>query len=127
MTDSDNRVIRPFADFIREQRKGAAHDDLSVALNDLLSAVRAHNKGGSLTLTLKVEPLKDNPEVVTILDDIKVKAPQQKRKPSVFYVTDDGNPSREDPNQMKFEGMHAIEGDADERTPDHAERAAGDA
>ena len=124
--EADDRTIRPFADWVREQRKGNTHEDLSKALNDLVTAVHAHGKAGRLTYTLTIEPHKEMPDVFVVKDEVKVKAPQAKRTASIFYATRDGNLQREDPNQMKFDGMTVIEGDADERTPDHAERAAGE-
>jgi hypothetical protein len=123
MPDQDDRVTRPFADWIREQRKGDTHEELSAALNDLVSAVTAHNKPGSLTVTFKVEPHKDLADVLVVKDEIKVKAPQAKRTASIFYATRDGNLQRDDPNQMPFDGMTVIEG---ERQPDVREKAAGD-
>lgn len=120
----DERVIQPFNGWIREIDKGGLHDDLSTALADLGSAVHAHGKKGSLTLTVTLEPLKDNPEILQASGAITVKAPAaRKRRASVFFMHPDGTMRRDNPNQPAFDGMEVVEsGD----TRDHAQRAAGD-
>lgn len=124
MADDDGRTIRPFADFLRDQNKGKTHDELSTALNDLVNAVTLHEKGGTLTLKIEVKPMeKGTGDVLLVTDDITVKMPKAKRKPSVFFPDADGNLRRNDPNQMTFDTLTGIDG---EREPDVRERAAGD-
>lgn len=122
--DTDDRTIRPFADFLREQNKGKTHDELSTALNDLVNAVTLHEKGGTLTLKIEVKPMeKGGGDVLLVTDEITVKMPKPKRKPSVFFPDADGNLRRNDPNQMSFDTLTGIDG---ERDTDARERAAGD-
>jgi hypothetical protein len=43
---TDDPVIRPFADWLREQSKGKTHDEMSVALHDLIGRVIDTGKKG---------------------------------------------------------------------------------
>ena len=110
MTDTpeNESVIRPFADFLREQAKGSTHDDLSVALHDLISRVRDTGKGGSLQLTLTVKPFKKDTDTLVVADAIRVKLPEHDRKESIFYADRHGNLSRNDPNQLDFSSLREV-------------------
>lgn len=99
MTDPDPDAVatRPFADVLREMNKGRTHNETSLALQDLVAAVLDTGKPGVLTLTLKVSSAKSH-DMVVIEDDVKVKKPQA-RAASLFYVDDQSNVRREDPQQ----------------------------
>lgn len=100
--DTD-RQIRPFADFLQEVAAGMTHTDLSDALNDLVIAVAATGKVGSLTYTVKVKPAGRNAgATVLVTDEIRVKAPEGDRPESVFFVDGDGNLSRHNPAQERL-------------------------
>jgi hypothetical protein len=103
-------VIRPFADFLREQSHGTTHDELSEALHTLVARVQDTGKKGSLTLTIGVERLKggrsDNALIVS--DSIKLNLPEHDRDTSLFFATADGNLSRDDPRQLTFESLRDV-------------------
>lgn len=103
-------VIRPFADFLREQSHGTTHDELSEALHTLVARVQDTGKKGSLTLTIGVERLKggrsDNALIVS--DSIKLNLPEHDRDTSLFFATADGNLSRDDPRQLSFESLRDV-------------------
>lgn len=101
-------TIRPFADFLLDQSGGKTHSELGEALWDLAERVRATGKKGSLTLTLTVETMKGDAQVLVVSDEIRLRLPEFPRKPSLFYSTDDGNLSRSDPNQLAFEGLREV-------------------
>lgn len=117
---------RPFADVLMDLgKKGSTHTELSEGLKELCAAVRDNGKGGSLTLTIKVNPLdKKNSEILTFTDTVTVKVPEKDRKKTVFFPDNEGNPLRDNPNQMQFEGLRDV---SEPREPDAAERAAGEA
>ena len=107
---SDETVIRPFADFLREQSHGTTHDELSVALHDLVARVQDTGKKGSLTLTIGVERLKGgrSDNAVIVSDSISLKLPEHDRDTSLFFTTADGNLSRDDPRQLSFESLRDV-------------------
>lgn len=95
---------RPFTDFLREHRHGKTHDDLSVALNELVAAVAETNKGGELVLKVKIKPAgREASGAVIVTDEIQVKAPKVERGESIFFVTPENNLTRQDPNQQRTE------------------------
>ena len=119
MTDTDDKqdgaVVRPFADVLREIQGGRSHDELSEAFRDLILAVEETGKGGKLTFTLDVKPMKGGDGVLVLTDAHAVKKPQHDRKASLFYATKDGNLSKDNPNQLAFDSLKVVEGDKDEQ------------
>ncbi len=99
----DDAVVRPFADFLVEHARGRTHGELSDKLHELVAAVTDTGKAGSLQLTIKIAPMKKTAgDMLTVSDVVKMTKPQHDRKESIFYVGDDGNLSRTDPNQAQL-------------------------
>ena len=109
-------IIRPFADWLREQSKGSSHDELSEGLHTLIARVRDTGKRGSIVFTVTVAPLKDDIDILVVSDEIKLKLPEHDRKASMFYPDDHGNLSRTDPNQLTFEGLREVPANVDLET-----------
>lgn len=107
---NDDPHIRPFADFLRDLRGGATHEELSEALWDLTAAVRDTGKKGALQLTIYVEPTKGDTTVLTTLDEINPKLPKPTRRPSMFFTDHEGNLSRTNPNQPEISGLREVAG-----------------
>lgn len=103
--------IRPFADWLREQARGATHDELSIAMNDLIQRVQDTRKKGSIVFTVEVGPMKGNADAVIVSDGIKLKLPEHDRPAAVYFVDKHGNAIREDPNQPSFESLREVGGD----------------
>lgn len=100
--------MRPFLDLLAEQSKGRTKEELTEAMHDLVTAVTATGKKGTLTLKLTVEPLKDSDgQMVKVADAVAVSLPRTDRKPSLFYAKD-GNLQRDNPLQQKFEGLREV-------------------
>ncbi|HEX3539617.1 MAG TPA: hypothetical protein VHT75_04160 [Acidimicrobiales bacterium] len=97
-----DRQIRPFGDFLAEVNGGLTHHELSEQFNELILAVSATGKVGTLTLTLKVAPEDDADGMVRITDNVTVKIPEGKRPNTLWYVTEDGNLSRHNPAQTRL-------------------------
>lgn len=114
MTDTDRR-IRPFADWLLEQRRGTLHAELGDGLNELLDAVVEHNKGGTLTLVVHVKPAGVGDETVFVSDEVKVKKPVGDRPATLFFVDDDRNLTRENPRQLSFETLRSVDGAGSEQ------------
>jgi len=53
-TRDDEPVIRPFADFLREQGRGKAHEELSEALHKLTNTVHETGNKGTLVFTVPI-------------------------------------------------------------------------
>lgn len=106
-TDPD-AVVRPFADWLREQSGGSTHEELGDGLHDLIARVRDTGKAGSITLTVKVKPLKENDRMFVVSDEIKLNLPEHDRKASMFYTDAEGNLVRNDPDQMEFESLREV-------------------
>lgn len=97
----DGPTIRPFADVLQDLRRGGAHIEASEALHQLIAAVKETGKSGTLTIVLAVKPVaKNDGDTVTVTDSVRLKAPQQERTASVFFVDGDCNLRRDNPAQM---------------------------
>jgi hypothetical protein len=105
----EDAPVRPFASFLQEVQNGRTHDELSEAFRDLITAVTETGKGGKLTFTVDVKPMKGGDGVLVITDTFTAKKPTHDRKTSLFYADDNGNLSKENPNQLTFEGIKAVE------------------
>lgn len=90
-----------FAVFLVQHSRGEAHDQISGELRELLTAVQEHGRKGSLTVKVTVEPPKGHvdgaPVLVTVESDLK--APRPIAPPAMYFVDDDGRPTRNDPRQ----------------------------
>ncbi|MDI1288900.1 MAG: hypothetical protein PSX37_02985 [bacterium] len=106
---TDAQQIRPFGDFLREHGKGSTHDELSETLHTLVARVKDTGKSGSVTLTIKVEPMKKDERVVVVSDKISIKLPERDRPSAVWFISKDGNLQRDDPNQFPlFESLREV-------------------
>lgn len=96
--------VKPFTDWLKEQRNGLTQAELTDALHDLVAAVSEHGKGGELTLTVKVKPAGKNiAGTVTVSDAIKVRAPEGDRPESIFFIDPANNDLlRNDPRQRRL-------------------------
>jgi hypothetical protein len=93
--------VEPFANILAALQGGRTHRELGRALQDLTAAVKETGKGGSLTLTIKVSPSKAYGRV-DIEDKVASKLPEPDRFASIFFVDDDNNLTRTDPNQLEL-------------------------
>jgi hypothetical protein len=94
--------LKPFGQFLHEQRSGLLHDELSETLAELVTACVETGKKGTLTLKVDVKPTKDG---VTLLltDDVKTTLPKHDAKPALFFYDEHGNLLRKDPRQMDLD------------------------
>lgn len=111
--DPDDMFVRPFADWLREQSNGKTHDELSEALHDLVARVRDTGKKGTVSLTISVATMKGDLDVLVVSDEIKLRLPEHDRKASLYYPDKNGNLTRNDPNQLQFEGLREVPGIGD--------------
>jgi len=85
---TEGRQTKPptrFETFLKEQRNGGLHNELTGALSDLVAACRQEKRKGTLTLTIAVEPDKADETQVLVHDKFKVTAPEPANPPSRFF------------------------------------------
>lgn len=100
-------MARPFTDTLGQLRFGTLNDDLSAALNELVTACSNTGKVGELKLSIKLKPGKGGQ--IEVFDDIQVKAPKEERGSSIMFATPEGNLQREDPRQMQIDGLRSVD------------------
>ena len=91
-----------FIKTVSELAYGGAVGEYDAALRDLVAACIETRKGGTFTLTLKVEPDRAGGTQVTVSDAFKVSRPEHDRLNTIFYVQRDGSLGRRDPRQPEL-------------------------
>jgi hypothetical protein len=91
-----------FAFFLTQHSRGEAHAQISGELRELLTAVQEHGRKGSLVIKVNVEPPKGHVDGQPLLVSVEseLKAPRPIASPSMYFVDDDGRPTRNDPRQI---------------------------
>lgn len=91
-----------FAVFLIQHSRGEAHEQISDEFHELLAAVQRHGRKGSLTIKVSVEPPKGGADGAPVLVGIEsdIKAPRPIAPPAMYFVDDDGRPTRNDPRQI---------------------------
>lgn len=114
--DAEPRTqTRPFADWLRDHKRGDLHDEISRKFADLAIAVVEREKVGTLSLKLKVSPNKDG-VTVFVEDILTIAQPPLARGGTTFYVDEEGNMSRTDPRQLTIDDqpLRVVETKAEE-------------
>jgi hypothetical protein len=102
-TEASPSVDRAFLNIIAAHKQGRAITDLSTALKQVTAAVQLTNKGGSVTLTMRIAPAsKGDASTLVFLPKISAKIPETEIPGSIFYADADFNLVREDPNQASL-------------------------
>lgn len=109
----DEVTTRPFADLLRDLNRGRTHNEISLAVQDVVAAVVDTGKAGTVTLTIKFEQAGD---MIVLSDDVKIKKPQS-RTSSMFYVDAEYNLRRDNPMQDTLPGLVAAVRDDTEKPP----------
>jgi hypothetical protein len=93
-------MSRPFVDVLRDVRYGAAVEELTAHLTELVETVRKTGRAGSITLKLTVKPAaKGDVSALTVDDAVSVKKPTMEHGTTVFFATAENGLSRRDPRQ----------------------------
>lgn len=94
-----------FAAFLVGHLNGRVHHALTEEMHELLQAVSTHGKKGQLVIKVLVEPSKGHvegdPLAISVESDLK--APKSTPPAAIYFVDDDGNPTRNDPKQMQLD------------------------
>ncbi|MEU3162928.1 hypothetical protein [Streptosporangium sp. NPDC006930] len=109
MTDTPEGQVRPFAAVLQDIRNGQISDHAAISMQQLVAAVREHGKKGTLTLTICVEPMKNNPDALAVSAEVTLKAPREAPKAAIFFADNDGNLLRDDPRQIALPGLRRVD------------------
>jgi hypothetical protein len=90
-----------FAAWLQEQRNGGLHAELTEGLAEVSQAVVDLQKGGTLTLEIKIAPAGKEQQAVVVTDKVKVKPPED-RGTSMFFTDGHGGLYRRDPRQPEL-------------------------
>lgn len=83
----------------------------AVGIHDAMEAVRTHQKGAKVVITLTIDPFKGKSnaplidEPILIGCDVTVKIPKAAPIEQLFYPDEDGNPSRTPPERQRGLGL----------------------
>jgi hypothetical protein len=103
--DTD-KAPQMFSTFLLQHAKGRTHEELSKALQEVVLAARETGKAGSITLKLNIKSLTDA-EAFEVTDTVSVKVPTGARPKSLWFATDEGELTRDNPHQLAL--MHTEE------------------
>ena len=93
-------MSKAFSVFLNDFRDGKTHAEMSAAFQQLLSEVRNTGKAGELKLTIKVKlASRADTDKVIVTDDVKLTLPKTERSQDFFWLTEDGEVSRNHPRQ----------------------------
>lgn len=97
-------MAKPLMEVLGQVRGGAVINDAAKEFVELCQRVRDTGKQGELTIKIKVNPMKNDPDLYEVDPDSYIsKMPRKPRAKGLFYMTDDANLVREDPKQAKME------------------------
>ena len=107
--DDPDVHIRPFAQMLTILDHGAAHDEASRSLHDLVSAVRDLGRSGNLTIKIDVQPMKGAKDQVILTAQVSTKMPKSDPTSQMFFIDNEGNLTRNDPRQPPITGLTVVE------------------
>lgn len=95
--------MKAFNLLLTELNEGSTHAALTSDIAELLRTVQATGRAGSITLKIKVAPAtRSNSgyvDKVTITADRKLELPKPEQPADFFYLTDEGETTRNHPRQ----------------------------
>ncbi|CAN7473563.1 hypothetical protein LJR175_003176 [Variovorax sp. LjRoot175] len=99
--------MKSYSLFINELNEGSTHAALTADLKELLQTVQNTGRAGALTLKIKVTPAikgtQGGVDKVTITAERKLELPKPEQPADFFWLTDDGETTRQHPRQHSLE------------------------
>lgn len=96
--------MKAFTLFLNELNEGSTHAALTADLQELLRTVQNTGRAGALTIKIKVAPAtrgnSGSVDKVTITADRKLELPKPEQPSDFFWLTDDGETTRNHPRQQ---------------------------
>lgn len=99
--------MRNATEQLADIRGGLMVEELADAMAEVVNAVIATGKKGTVTLKLDINPASKGDAVVTVADDIKKSVPHEKRTGTLMFATPSGSLQRQDPRQGDLPLMSA--------------------
>ena len=101
--DDGGVYYRPFTDVLADIGRGALLNDASKAIADVTAAVIEHGKPGTVTVVVKIAPMKDAPpEMLNVSGKCTVARPDVPAS-SLMYGDEIVLLSRNDPRQLRLD------------------------
>ncbi|MDY7537654.1 hypothetical protein QN372_00695 [Undibacterium sp. RTI2.1] len=96
---------KAFAVVLQDLRDGRVHAEFTKLFGELVAQVKETGKGGEISLKLKIKPATRGADVdkITIADVITITQPKPERGEDIYWLTDDGDLSRNHPRQGNLE------------------------
>jgi hypothetical protein len=100
--------MKSFAHLLNEINEGSTHAALTQDMADLLRTVQTTGRAGKLTITLKVAPAVRNTsggdiDRINLTVDRTLALPKPETPTDFFYLTEDGETTRNHPKQQSLE------------------------
>ena len=100
--------MKSFAHLLNEINEGSTHAALTQDMQDLLRTVQTTGRAGKLTITLKVAPAVRNTsggdiDRINLTVDRTLALPKPETPTDFFYLTKDGETTRNHPKQQSLE------------------------
>lgn len=99
---------RNFPDTFRDIRAGDAQREVEEKLTELVQAVDATGKTGSVTIKIVVAKTKNVKDAMTVKADITAKIPQSENTGTIMFNTPEGQLQRQHPRQTDLPGIRAV-------------------
>jgi len=103
-------MAQAITDILGQLRGGYALHEASKRLDEVVRAVRATGKKGSVTLTIDITPDKTDDRIIKMQPSVKFKAPEKGFSEGIFFVAPDGRLTKEDPAQLDLLAEREREG-----------------
>jgi len=119
VSENDSDVTRrSFEHYLRDFEDGDVLDQLTNGMFELLAAVKEHEKKGSLTLTVSVDPHKDDSSMLRVTAATALKKPERAAESEVWITDGNGNMVRSQvQHQDAFPGTSAAEMESQKGAP----------
>lgn len=91
---------RTFAQMLVDIHHGQLHRELTEAVHEAVKTAKDRGKPSKVTLTLDFRPTSSG--MFEVVDEVKLKTPPERRKPSMWYPDETGNLHRSDPHQPRL-------------------------
>ena len=97
--------MKAFSLFLVDLNDGSTHNGLTSDLAELLQAVKSYGKSGSMTLKIKILPASKGGDVdkINITAERRLELPKPEARTDFFWLTEDGEPTRQHPRQHNLD------------------------
>lgn len=99
----------PLWQFMSNVRKGEFVTEAAEEIAQVVEAVRRTGRAGTVSIKFGIKPQGNSEDgVVFVRDEVVARAPRPEKRDTVFFATDDGRLSRQDPRQSVLPGIREV-------------------